>query len=72
MFHRHGSVRVALEEGEDFDARFERLVEAAFEADAEDFEQLEPAEGAVGVDVSDILPSFDPSADDIPSSSSVL
>ncbi|EKM55731.1 uncharacterized protein PHACADRAFT_95157, partial [Phanerochaete carnosa HHB-10118-sp] len=50
MFSRHGSVRVAIAEGEDFDARLERLVEAAFEADAEDFEQNEPSEGVVGID----------------------
>ncbi|GJE97094.1 YebC/PmpR family DNA-binding transcriptional regulator [Phanerochaete sordida] len=50
MFSRHGTVRVALEEGDDFDARLERLVEAAFEADAEDFEQEEPSEGVVSVD----------------------
>ena len=52
MFSRHGIVRVAVEEGEDFDARLERLVEAAFEADAEDFEQEEPEEGVVSVEVS--------------------
>lgn len=51
MFQRQGIVRVSLEQGEDFSARLERLIETALEAEAEDFEQREPSEGAVEIEV---------------------
>lgn len=51
MFQRQGIVRVALEQGEDFDERLEKLIETALEAGAEDFEQLEPSEGTVEIEV---------------------
>ena len=42
---------MTLEQGEDFDARLERLVETALEAEAEDFEQDEPEDGTVEIEV---------------------
>ena len=51
MFNRQGSVKVALEQGDDFDARLEKLVETAFEAEAEDFEQHDASDGVVEIEV---------------------
>lgn len=44
LFHRKGSVRVAVEQGDDLDERLETLINAALEAGAEDFEQLDAPE----------------------------
>ena len=52
LFERKGSVTVLLDRGEDFDPRLERLVEAAFEAEAEDFDESSSSEDAVEVKVS--------------------
>lgn len=51
LFKRRGIVIVSIEQGDDFDARIERLIEAALEAEAEDFEQNEPEDGVVEVEV---------------------
>lgn len=51
MFQRQGVVRVAVEQGEDFDQRLENVIEKALEAEAEDFEQDEPADGVVEIEV---------------------
>ncbi|OBZ75181.1 hypothetical protein A0H81_04562 [Grifola frondosa] len=50
LFQRRGCVRVALDKGDDFDARMEKLIDAALEADAEDFEELEPTDTSVEVE----------------------
>ncbi len=65
LFQRKGAVRVAIQEGDDFDARLERLVDTALTAEAEDFEQDEPDEGSMEVEVMLQLllrpyPSFNP------------
>lgn len=53
LFQKRGVVRVSLEQGSDFDARLERLIETALEADAEDFEQGdEPEDNIVEVEAS--------------------
>ncbi|KAF7965402.1 hypothetical protein HWV62_43708 [Athelia sp. TMB] len=41
-----GYVKVGLDRGEDFDDRLETLIETAFEANAEDFEEVESAEAS--------------------------
>ncbi|KIP04781.1 hypothetical protein PHLGIDRAFT_180046 [Phlebiopsis gigantea 11061_1 CR5-6] len=53
LFHRKGSVRVAVEQGDDLDERLETLINAALEAGAEDFEQLDApeSEGVVEMEV---------------------
>ncbi|KAI0797754.1 YebC-like protein [Abortiporus biennis] len=53
LFDRKGSVKILLAKGDDLDARLERIVEVAFEAEAEDFEQTEPenSESADAVEV---------------------
>lgn len=51
MFQRQGVVRVAVEQGEDFDQRLENVIEKALEAEAEDFEQDEPSDGVVEIEV---------------------
>ena len=51
MFQRQGSVRVGLEQDENTDERLEKLIEAALEAGAEDFEQRDPSEGLVEIEV---------------------
>ncbi|KAI0948341.1 hypothetical protein AcV7_009117 [Taiwanofungus camphoratus] len=51
LFQRKGCVKVALDKGEDFDARTERLIEAALEAEAEDFEQVDTADDTVEIEV---------------------
>ncbi len=42
---------MSLERGPDLDDRLERLIENAFEADAEDFEQSEPSDDVVEIEV---------------------
>jgi transcriptional/translational regulatory protein YebC/TACO1 len=51
LFERKGSVRISLDEADDLDTRLERVVDAAFNAGAEDFEHDEPSEGTVEVEV---------------------
>ena len=51
MFQRKGCVRVAIAQGDDVDARLERLIEAALEAEAEDFEQTDPDEPTDAIEV---------------------
>lgn len=51
LFQRKGSVTVSLERGADLDDRLERLIETALEADAEDFEQSEPSDDVVEIEV---------------------
>ncbi|OCH95308.1 YebC-like protein [Obba rivulosa] len=46
QFQRKGVVRVALDKGDDLEARSERLIEAALEAEAEDFDST-PSDDAV-------------------------
>ena len=58
MFERKGCVRVAVEPGAALDARLERLIDAALEAGAEDFEQHDgEGEGAVEIEVRTPSPS---------------
>ncbi|KAJ3553456.1 hypothetical protein NM688_g3602 [Phlebia brevispora] len=46
LFQKKGVVRVAVEEGDDFDARLERLIDTALNARAEDFDlEGEPENG---------------------------
>ncbi|KAF5340881.1 hypothetical protein D9758_012179 [Tetrapyrgos nigripes] len=45
MFKRNGSVKIALEKGDDSDQRLEKLVEIALDNGAEDFNQLPDGEG---------------------------
>ncbi|KAI0646823.1 YebC-like protein [Trametes meyenii] len=45
LFRREGRVKVALDSGEDLDARLEKLVEVALDADAEDFESEDLPDG---------------------------
>jgi len=46
MFQRNGLVKVALEKGDGFDQRLEKLVEIALDSGAEDFNQLPEGEGS--------------------------
>ncbi|KAI0781183.1 YebC-like protein [Trametes elegans] len=50
LFRREGRVKVALEPGDDIDARLEKLVEVALDADAEDFESEDLPDGARAVE----------------------
>ncbi|TFK84324.1 YebC-like protein [Polyporus arcularius HHB13444] len=45
LFKREGRVKVALDAGDDIDARLEKLVEVALDADAEDFETEDIEDG---------------------------
>ncbi|KAI0362706.1 YebC-like protein, partial [Trametes cingulata] len=45
LFRREGRVKVALEAGDDLEARLEKLVEVALDADAEDFETEDLPDG---------------------------
>ncbi|THH30979.1 hypothetical protein EUX98_g3232 [Antrodiella citrinella] len=56
MFNRKGCVRVAVEKGEDFDSRLEQLIDSAFEAEAEDFEQSDLEDSTTAVEVEFICP----------------
>lgn len=51
LFERKGSVTVLVDKGEDIDKRLERLIEAALEAEAEDFDQSPASEDGVEVKV---------------------
>lgn len=51
LFQRKGSVTVTLERGSDLDTQLEKLIETALEAEAEDFEQSDPSEDVVEVEV---------------------
>ena len=44
-------MRIALDEGDDLDAKIERVADAALDAGAEDFETDEPSDGTVEVEV---------------------
>lgn len=55
LFQRRGVVRVSIEQGPDFDARLDQLIDTALKADAEDFEQDEPEDGVVEVEASTSL-----------------
>ncbi|KAI0637222.1 YebC-like protein, partial [Trametes polyzona] len=46
LFRREGRVKVALEAGDDIEARLEKLVEVALDADAEDFESEDQPDGS--------------------------
>ncbi|KAI0085465.1 YebC-like protein [Irpex rosettiformis] len=50
LFERKGIVRISLDEADDFDAKLERVADAALDAGAEDFENDEPSEGIVEVE----------------------
>lgn len=50
LFERKGLVRVNLDETADVDAQLERVVDAAFEAGAADFENDPPSDGVVEVE----------------------
>ncbi|KAH8107157.1 YebC-like protein [Cristinia sonorae] len=56
MFERKGCVRVALQKGEDFDLRLERLIDTALEAEAEDFDQTDSENSLNTVEVEFISP----------------
>ena len=56
LFQKQGEVRVALTAGDEMDARLEKLVEAALEADAGDFNTDEPENGVVEVEVRIMIP----------------
>ena len=58
LFEKRGLVKVALEQTDDLDAKVDQLVEAAMDADAEDFEQDEPDDGIVEVEVRSIASSW--------------
>jgi transcriptional/translational regulatory protein YebC/TACO1 len=51
MFQRVGTVRAALPAGENADSKAEELLEEALAADAADFDQSEPADGVVEIEV---------------------
>ena len=51
LFERKGAVRIALDEGDDLDAKIERVADAALDAGAEDFETDEPSDGTVEIEV---------------------
>ena len=51
LFKREGRVKVALDAGDDIDARLEQLVEVALDADAEDFEAEDMEDGSRTVEV---------------------
>ena len=42
---------MSLDLGDDLDARLEKVIETALEADAEDFEQDDPEDGVVELEV---------------------
>ncbi|RPD79811.1 YebC-like protein [Lentinus tigrinus ALCF2SS1-7] len=46
LFKREGRVKVALDAGDDIDARLEKLVEVALDADAEDFDTEDMEDGS--------------------------
>ncbi|KAI0336276.1 YebC-like protein, partial [Cubamyces sp. BRFM 1775] len=50
LFRREGRVKVALDPGEDVEARLEKLVEVALDADAEDFESEDLPDGTRSVE----------------------
>lgn len=51
QFQRKGYVKVALDKGDDFHDRMERLIETALEASAEDFEELNSTDGSAEIEV---------------------
>ena len=51
LFKREGRVKVALGAGEDIEARLEKLVDVALDADAEDFEAEDQEDGTRHIEV---------------------
>ena len=51
LFKREGRVKVALSAGEDIEARLEKLVDVALDADAEDFEAEDQEDGTRHIEV---------------------
>lgn len=51
MFERKGYVKVALDKGERFEIRMERLLDAALEATADDFEELNSTNDVTEIEV---------------------
>ncbi len=70
LFKREGRVKVALDAGDDIDARLEKLVEVALDADAEDFETEDIEDGRrtveVGYGILDQTSSSDAAAVQVP------
>ncbi len=72
LFERKGSVRISLDEADDLDAKWERVVDVALNAGAEDFENDEPSEGVVEVEVSAAFMSIEVNlSDKYPSSNAI-
>ena len=55
LFKREGRVKVALDAGDDVEARLERLVEVALDADAEDFDTEDLPDGSRTVEASQLM-----------------
>lgn len=51
LFQRKGCVRVSVEKGENFEARMEKLIETALEAEAEDFEESDDISTSEAVEI---------------------
>jgi len=49
QFQRKGYVKVALDRGDDFSDRMERLIETALESTAEDFEEVDSSNGSAEI-----------------------
>ncbi|TBU50098.1 YebC-like protein [Dichomitus squalens] len=58
LFKREGRVKVALDAGDDIETRLEKLVEAALDADAEDFETEDQEDGSRNVEFKCPQPSL--------------
>ncbi|KAA1471251.1 YebC-like protein [Dentipellis sp. KUC8613] len=56
MFQRQGCVRVALQKGDDYDARMEKLIDVALAAEAEDFEEQTPTDETGVVEMEFLCP----------------
>ncbi|EIM90450.1 YebC-like protein [Stereum hirsutum FP-91666 SS1] len=56
LFQRKGCVRVSVEKGENFEARMEKLIETALEADAEDFEESTDMTTSEAVEIQFLCP----------------
>ena len=57
LFKREGRVKVALDAGDDIEARLETLVETALDEDAEDFECEDMPDGSRTVEVCTVFMS---------------
>ena len=51
QFQKKGYVKVAIDKGDDFSGRIERLIETALESNAEDFEDVHSSDECAEIQV---------------------